>query len=280
MARPRKTASAPIPPSAPVSRRVNPTNKQLRGRDVNRIFKTNSNKIRNPKVKLDAIIKKSDLLADGWSQKEVTQLRRYMVLSNEFNNIKRAYDDTLSELKDKNAKVIEKVGELSGNSILLNETLLINVIEKKNPSRGIQADDLATKLKEKFGNVLSQYNIDLEAIIEEMKIEAAANQKTYKAMEIGRQDYSQHFQSFRRSRRNSLKEFGFSDVGNWLTKAYTSFIDFFGRIGSFLRSLKNEKEDLESMMMNMMVLEENKNGNVKPYARLYENKPSNRKIFR
>jgi predicted Zn-dependent protease with MMP-like domain len=266
MARPKKTAAAPAP--IPPSRRsVNQTNKGIRRGQVMKTFGTNTNKINHPKVKLDALLKKDDLKAMGWKDREITQLRRYAILQNEFNNISRAYDDTIKNLKANNTEVIKKLDQLSGNSVLLNESLLINVTLKKNPSQGIKGEALAERLQEKFGDVLSQYNIDLEAILEEMKEEAAANVKTHNALLIGRQDYSQQFQSFRRNRRNSLREF---ETPDWLKLAWNSFLDFFGEISKYLKSLFEEKQELESIMIQMISLEENVKGNIKPYAKLYE----------
>lgn len=273
MARPRKNPAGPAQtsaPSSPVSGRyVSPTNKVARFKDLKRTYRMNTNKIRHPKLNLDALVKPDDLLNNGWSKREITQIRRYAVLSNEFNNIKRAYEDTLGDLKDKNSKVIEKLNDLSGNSVLLNETLLINVISKKAPNQGIKADALASKLQEKFGDVLSQYNIDLQAIVQELEEEAKANAKTYTSLTIGRQDYSQQFQSFRRSNKNSLREFDLSNVGDWFKKALDSFIGFFGKIAPFLKSLFQEKQSLEQIMIQMFSLQESK-GNISRYPKLYE----------
>jgi hypothetical protein len=279
MARPRKTAAqaAPSPPPLMPDRSVNVSNKRLRGRDLTKIFNKNSNKVKNPRVKLDAIIKKADLKAMGWKDREITLLRRYTVMQNEYNNIKRAYDDTIGDLKEKNATVIEKISQLAGNSVLLNESLLINVIQRKSPSSGLKADALAERLQDKFGDVLAQYNINLEAIMEEMKQEAAANQKYITAMEIGRQDYTQHFQSFRRNRRNSLKEF---DLSNWFKTALNSFLNFFSGIAKYLNSLFSLKSEAENILVQLMSMEENVKGNIMPYARLYENSPTFTKKLR
>lgn len=273
MPRPKKTPAAG-PVSAPdpqpmAGRYVNPTNKAARLKDLKRTYRMPTNKVRHPKVNVDALIKPNELLAQGWSKREITQIKRYAVLSNEFNNIKRAYEDTLGDLKEKNTKVIEKLNELSGSSVLLNENLLINVISKKAPSQGIKADALASKLEEKFGDLLSQYNIDLQAIIQELEEEAKANVKMYTSLTVGRQDYSQHFQSFRRSHRHALKEFGLSDVTGFFKKAFDSFIGFFGKIAPFLKSLFQEKQSLEQIMIQMYSLQESK-GNVSKYPRLYE----------
>lgn len=272
MPRPKKTpAAGPVPAPEPVpGRYVSPTNKATRLRDLKRTYRMPTNKIRHPKVNVDALVKPNELLAQGWNKREITQIKRYAVLSNEFNNIKRAYEDTLGDLKEKNSKVIEKLNDLSGNSVLLNESLLINVISKKAPNQGIKADALASKLQEKFGDLLSQYNIDLQAIIQELEEEAKANAKMYTSLTIGRQDYSQHFQSFRRSNnRHALKEFGLSDVTGFLKKAFDSFIGFFGKIAPFLKSLLQEKQSLEQIMIQMYSLQESK-GNVSKYPRLYE----------
>jgi hypothetical protein len=279
MARPRKTAAQAAPPPPPLmpDRSVNVSNKRLRGRDLTKIFNKNSNKVKNPRVKLDAIIKKADLKAMGWKDREITLLRRYTVMQNEYNNIKRAYDDTLGDLKEKNATVIEKISQLAGNSVLLNESLLINVIQRKSPSSGLKADALAERLQDKFGDVLAQYNINLEAIMEEMKQEAAANQKYITAMEIGRQDYTQHFQSFRRNRRNSLREF---DLSSWFKTALNSFLNFFSGIAKYLNSLFSLKSEAENILVQLVSMEESVKGNIMPYARLYENSPTFTKKLR
>lgn len=268
MPRPKKTVS-PMPEPVVKGRYVNPTNKAQRLKDLKRTYRMPTNKIRKPKVNLETLIKKSDLKSQGWTDREITQIKRYAVLSNEFNNIKRAYEDTLGDLKETNSEVINKLNQLGGSSVLLNESLLINVITKKSPTSGIKADALAKKVEERFGNLLSQYNIDLQAIIQELEDEAKANQKYYTALEIGRDDYSLHLQhSYRRNHGRSLKEFDFSGVKSWLSKAYDSVIDFFSRISSFLSSLLEEKADLEATMIQMLALQENK-GQISKYPRLY-----------
>jgi hypothetical protein len=148
---------------------LNLTNEKLRRKQVLRMRK--SNKTRKTAIRLKKeVFTGNHLIEQGWTPKEVTALKRYLKLAYELRTIERSYKQALEHMsKDLFPEVLEKAKTFTDNSILLNDELLLNVIEKGRTSAS--ADELSAKLKERFGNFLMKYVFKLDKVIDGIKKE-------------------------------------------------------------------------------------------------------------
>ena len=142
-----------------------------------------SNRARNLE-KLNSIINEATLSKKGWTKKSIKELKRYVYLRFNFSNMSRRYTNALKYLKDKRYKaIVDKVEKYMGSTVELDETMLINILEKSRPNKP-SAVQLADKLKAQFGEVLEKYNIDLDKIVK--KLEKDMPPTVYKQWDIDR----------------------------------------------------------------------------------------------
>jgi hypothetical protein len=210
---------------------LNITNVKRREKDIIKTTRGKTNKVRKTSIAVDRLITRGGLLQSGWSSREVTQLKRYVILKNEYGTLSREYSKTLENLEKQNfAPIIDKAKTLRGSSILLKNDLLLNVLEKSRMAP--TASQLADKLKQEFGEVLTKYNINLDTILSELKEEVKI---TYQQFDIDRQDYSDYMESF-------------SDVVGYTIDMFSSF---FSRIKSYLGKLFGYQTELESILVSL-----------------------------
>jgi len=205
---------------------LNLTNEKLRRKQVLRMRK--SNKTRKTAVRLKKkVFNGQELIKEGWTPKEVTALRRYLKLAFELRTIERSYKQALEHMsKDLFPEVLEKAKSFTDTSILLNDELLLNVIEKGRTSAS--ADELGGKLRERFGNFLMKYVFKLDKVIEGIKKD---NYFTFHQFDI-----------------DKLEE-GLLDSASELIK--TTFDKFKG----WLSSLFTDRDELEVIMEKMTSME-------------------------
>lgn len=202
-------------------------------RDVFAKAKNISQKQRKPVIKKN-LIDEVALKDRGWSDRQIQQLNRYLLLENEFRNVKKLYENKIKYLSDKPnySDVTDKLKNeinLDEETLLLNNNLLVNVIEKTNPNVP-KASDLANKLRERFAQALQQYNINLDSIIEEIRDE---NKSFYRYFNM---DFKESF----------LKE-------NFLTKKLLPYIGrFISKVQYFISKIIPNKTEVENYLKDLI----------------------------
>lgn len=178
-----------------------------------------SNRVRNLE-KLNKIIDEAVLVKKGWTKKSVKELKRYVYLRFNFSNMSRRYTNALKYLKDtRYKKIVDKVEKYMGSTIELDDTMLINILEKSRPNKPT-AVQLADKLKEQFGEVLTKYNINLDKIMK--KLEKDSPPTVYKQWDIDRKQ---------------------EGVGDWIAKIVNALEGAWSVVQGFFVSLFSARDE-------------------------------------
>lgn len=191
--------------------------------------KQDSNRTRKLK-ELQKVLETSDLVQKGWTKKQINELKRYVYLRFNFSNMSRRYTNALKYLKDVRYKnVVADIETTLGKSTLqIDEDLLLNILWK-NRTPQPSAQQLADKLKEKFADVLAQYNINLDKMVKELKASMPATEYTNWDIDRKKQEA----------------------IPQWLVKLGSALSSISKKISRYFSSLFKLRDDANSVLKQL-----------------------------
>jgi hypothetical protein len=191
--------------------------------------KQDSNRTRKLK-ELQKVLNTSDLEEKGWTKKQINELKRYVYLRFNFSNMSRRYTNALKYLKDVRYKnVVDEIEKiLDGATLQIDDDLLLNILWKSRTAQP-SAQQLADKLKEKFADILAQYNINLDNIIKELKDSIPPT--TYTNWDIDRRKQEA--------------------IPQWLLKLKSSIVSISKKISHYFSSLFKLSKDANSILRQL-----------------------------